>query len=201
MTLKLATTLDGQIAAADHTSKWITGGAAREDTHQLRSESDVVIVGAGTVIEDNPSLDVRLEGYAGRQPRPVIVAGARPLPERATLFARDPLVYTPGDGVGAGERVVLGDNSAVDLGAMLDDLGGRGYVTAMVEGGATLAAAMLRGGLVDRIVWYLAAKLGVGRGIGAFAGSFRTLADAVPTEFESVSRIGEDIKIEAKVGS
>ena len=169
--------------------------------NQLRSESDVVIVGAGTVIDDDPSLDVRLEGYAGRQPRPVIVAGDRPLPEGATLFTRDPLIYTPGVAVGAGERVVLGANSVVDLGAMLDDLGSRGYVTAMVEGGATLAAAMLRGGHVDRAVWYLAPKLGVGRGIGAFAGSFRTLADAVPAEFESVSRVGEDIKIEAKVGN
>ncbi|MDJ0663661.1 MAG: bifunctional diaminohydroxyphosphoribosylaminopyrimidine deaminase/5-amino-6-(5-phosphoribosylamino)uracil reductase RibD [Acidimicrobiia bacterium] len=201
VTLKLATTLDGQIAAADRTSRWITGGEAREDTHRIRSESDVVIVGAGTVIDDDPSLDVRLEGYVGRQPRPVIVAGGRPLPERATLFTRDPLVYAPGDGVGSGQRVVLGDNSAVDLGAMMDDLGSRGYLTAMVEGGATLAAAMLRGGHVDRIVWYLAPKLGVGSGIGAFTGTFRTLAEAVPTEFESVSRLGEDIKIEAKVGS
>ena len=189
VTLKLASTLDGQIAAADRTSKWITGAEAREDTHRLRSEADVVIVGAGTVIDDDPGLDVRLDGYSGRQPRPVVVAGERSLPADATVMTRDPLVYSPDSG------------SMVDLDAMLEDLGRRGYVTAMVEGGATLASALVRGRHVDRVVWYLAPKLGVGSGLGAFAGVFGTLTDAIPTEFESVSRVGSDIKIEAKVGS
>jgi len=199
VTLKLATTLDGQIAAADRTSKWITGAAAREDTHQIRAESDVVIVGAGTVIDDDPLLDVRLDGYSGRQPRPVVVAGRRPLPTDAALFSRDALVYAPKERGGPGESVVVG-NGTVDLGAMLDDLGQRGYVTAMVEGGATLASELVRAGYVDRIVWYLASKLGVGGGLGAFAGVFKTISAAVPITFLSVSRLGGDIKIEAKVG-
>ena len=201
VTLKMATTLDGQIAAADRTSKWITGEDARLDGHRLRAESDVIIVGAGTVIDDDPSLDVRLDGYRGRHPRPVIVAGSRPLDQSATLFDRDPIVYAARQTAGDSEVVVLPEGQGVDLTAMIDDLGGRGYATALVEGGATLAAALIRSGLVDRIVVYLAAKLGLGTGIPVFSGEFATITDALPVEFGSVERIGSDLRVEVKLGS
>ena len=201
VTLKLATTLDGQIAAADRTSKWITGPEARRHGHVLRSEADVVIVGAGTVLDDDPRLDVRLDGYHGPQPRPVIVAGERGLPEGAALFDRDALVYSSRDLNGPGENVNVGGDRYVDLDAMIADLGKRGYVSAMVEGGARLASRLVRGGHVDRIVWHLAAKLAVGSGLGAFDGVFRTITEATPIAVESVSMIGDDIKVEAKVGS
>jgi diaminohydroxyphosphoribosylaminopyrimidine deaminase/5-amino-6-(5-phosphoribosylamino)uracil reductase len=201
VTLKLATTLDGQIAAADRTSKWITGSEAREDAHRLRSEADVVVVGAGTVIDDDPRLDVRLVGYDGPQPRPVIVAGRRQLPETAAVFSRDALVYSGTQLGGPGELVTVGGRDSVDLGAMLDDLGDRGYLSVMVEGGAALASGLVRGGHVDRIVWYLASKLAVGGGLGAFAGVFGTINEATRVAFHSVSMLGDDVKIEAKVGN
>lgn len=200
VTLKLATTLDGQIAAADRSSKWLTGEQARRDVHMLRSEADVVIVGAGTLIDDDPLLDVRLDGYSGRQPRPVIVAGSRPIPPDASLASRDPLVYTPRSTDIGGEHVIAGDGSRVDIGAMLEDLGGRGYVSALVEGGSRLARSLIDGGHVDRMVLYLAGKLGLGTGVPVFSGVFATLADAVEIEVESVALIGNDIRVEIKVG-
>ena len=201
VTLKLATTLDGYIAAADRTSQWITGQAARADGHRMRAESDVVMIGAGTLHDDNPRLDVRSDGFAGRQPRPVVIAGQRPLPATAHLYDREPLIYTCGEQQVPGEHVLLPAGDQVDLAAVLKDLGARGIVTVLAEGGAGLATGLVRGGHVDRIVLYLAAKLGVGRGLAAFAGSFATLSDAMPVTIDSVTRIGDDLKLELEVGS
>ncbi len=190
ITLKLASTLDGQIAAADHTSRWITGDEARRDAHRLRAESDVVIVGAGTVIEDDPQLDVRLSQYEGRQPRPVVVAGKRPIPSMARVMGHDPLVYIPEPG-----------HDRVDVAAMVSDLGARGYVSALVEGGAGVAASMIRGGHADRLVIYLAGKLGLGTGVPLFSGVFANIDDALDVAIESVTRLGSDLRIDAKVGN
>ena len=95
VTLKFASTLDGQAAAADRTSQWITGPEAREDAHRLRAEADAIVIGAGTLRSDNPRLDVRIDGYAGRQPRPVIIAGSSPLPDNAVVYERDPMLFIP----------------------------------------------------------------------------------------------------------
>src|SRR5690606_25984706 len=86
-TLKQATTLDGQTAAADGTSQWITGADARDDAHRLRARHDAIMVGAGTLRRDDPHLDVRLDGYRGPQPVPVVVAGASVLPSEARLWS------------------------------------------------------------------------------------------------------------------
>ncbi|MCP3996162.1 MAG: bifunctional diaminohydroxyphosphoribosylaminopyrimidine deaminase/5-amino-6-(5-phosphoribosylamino)uracil reductase RibD [bacterium] len=201
ITLKLATTLDGMIAAADRTSKWITGEEARIDGHRLRRDSDVVIVGAGTLIDDDPRLDVRLDGYSGKQPRPVVIAGTRPLDPAAAIFSRDPLVYTSRPLDLTAEQVVVAGSDHVDVEAVLDDLGTRGYVSALVEGGATLAGNLVRNGLVDRIVFYLAAKLGAGRGLGAFGGEFATIGEAVPVSIDEVTRVGDDLRVETWIGS
>jgi diaminohydroxyphosphoribosylaminopyrimidine deaminase / 5-amino-6-(5-phosphoribosylamino)uracil reductase len=200
VTLKLATTLDGQIAAADRTSRWITGEEARRDGHLLRSESDVIIVGAGTVIDDDPSLDVRIDGYRGRHPRPVVIGGSRRLPSAARLLGRDPIVYVPRYSGIVDDEVVVPLGDQVDLEAVISDLGARGYVTALVEGGARLAASVIREGHVDRLVLYLAGKLGLGTGVPVFSGVFSTLADAVEVDVEAFTRMGNDLKIEAKVG-
>jgi diaminohydroxyphosphoribosylaminopyrimidine deaminase/5-amino-6-(5-phosphoribosylamino)uracil reductase len=183
VTLKMASTLDGQAAALDGTSQWITQEAARDDVHRLRSEQDAIIVGSGTVIADNPALTVRTAGYSGRQPLPVVVAGRRPIPEDARILTANPLVYE--------------SNTRVDLEALIDDLGDRGMVSVMVEGGPTLARSFVEGRLVDEIVWYLGASLGVGHGLGALSGEFATITDAVPITFDTVQRIGTDIKITA----
>ncbi len=153
VTLKLAATLDGQAAAADGSSRWITGEAARADAHRLRAEVDGVVVGSGTVRIDDPRLDVRLAGYTGRQPRPIVIAGSQPLPQSAHLWDRDPLIIRPAEG------------GRVDLAIALGEMGEAGLLSVLVEGGPTLAGAFLASGLVDRGVLYLAGKLagGVGR--------------------------------------
>jgi diaminohydroxyphosphoribosylaminopyrimidine deaminase/5-amino-6-(5-phosphoribosylamino)uracil reductase len=140
--LKLAATLDGRTAAPDGTSQWITGEAARADAHRLRARSDAVLVGAGTVRADDPSLTVRLPGddpdhrSPGDQPLRVVLGRA---PEGAAVL---PALEVVGD-----------------LEAVLDDLGARGVVQLLVEGGATVAHAFHAAGLVDRYVLYLAPAL------------------------------------------
>lgn len=193
MTLKLAATLDGQTAAADGTSQWITGEEARLDAHRLRAASDAVLIGAGTLRHDDPSLDVRIPGHTGPQPRPVVIAGARPLPATARLYRREPLVYRLG-GIApmpAGLEVV----DAADLPAVVKDLGARMVVDVLVEGGATLARSLLVAGLVDRIVLYLAGRLAGGVGRPLFDGSFATLTDVTEVTIDEVLPVGNDIRI------
>jgi diaminohydroxyphosphoribosylaminopyrimidine deaminase/5-amino-6-(5-phosphoribosylamino)uracil reductase len=93
----------------------------------------------------------------------------------------------------------VGDAGQVDLKTVLDDLGGRGVLDLLVEGGPTLAASFLAAGLVDRIVWYLGPLLGGGPGRAALAGDFPTLATGVPLRFLDVARVGDDIRIIAEV--
>ncbi len=140
--LKMAATLDGGTAAQDGTSQWITGPAARTDAHRLRARSDAVLVGAGTVRADDPALTVRLspdDPYfrsPAQQPIRVVLGKA---PTGAAVW---PVLELRGD-----------------LGQVLDDLGSRGIVQVLVEGGATVAHAFHRSGLVDRYVLYLAPAL------------------------------------------
>jgi diaminohydroxyphosphoribosylaminopyrimidine deaminase/5-amino-6-(5-phosphoribosylamino)uracil reductase len=200
VTVKTAMTLDGQTAAADGTSRWITGPEARRDGHRLRAAADAVVIGAGTLRADDPRLDVRVEGFTGPQPRPIVVAGTRALPASAALYDRRPLIYTPAPGVLPGaEEVALAGTDGVDLPAMMKDLGARGIVDLLVEGGATLSGALLAAGLVDRIVAYLAAKVAGGAGRGVFAGAFATLNDAVDIVITELTPLGSDLKIVADV--
>ncbi|HEY5727854.1 MAG TPA: bifunctional diaminohydroxyphosphoribosylaminopyrimidine deaminase/5-amino-6-(5-phosphoribosylamino)uracil reductase RibD [Acidimicrobiia bacterium] len=196
VTLKLAATLDGQTAAADGTSRWITGEEARADAHRLRAASDAVMVGAGTLRTDDPSLDVRLPGFTGDQPRPVVVAGDRPLPAARALYARDPLVYRLGRAAspGAVETVEI-----PDLDAVVKDLGARMVVDLLAEGGPTLARSLLHAGLVDRFVLYLAGRFAGGVGRPMFDGVFGTLGDIVGAQVDAVTRLGDDIRVTGTV--
>ena len=182
-TLKIASTLDGNVAAQDGSSRWITGTAAREDVHRLRGEHDAVMVGAGTALVDDPELSVRLESWSGPQPRPVVVAGSRQLPSDLRVFDRDPLVYRSDDGV--------------DLDATLQDLPNHGILSVLVEGGPTLAASLVGEDLVDELVWYVAGALGAGSGIGPFPGGFETISDLRRLTITDVTRIGDDVRITA----
>lgn len=202
VTLKAALTLDGQVAAADGTSQWITSVEARLDGHRLRAEADAVMVGAGTVFADDPRLTVRTEGYEGPQPLPVVVAGRRPLPADAAVFSRPAIVFAPAPQELPGE-VILAPAAAgtkVDLARALDALGGRGIVDLLVEGGSTLAAAFLAERLIDRGVFYVGASLGGGTGLPVFGGVFASLGDARSVEITRVQRVGPDIKIEFEMG-
>src|SRR5205807_5327830 len=134
LVLKLAASVDGRTAAPDGSSEWITGDEARTDAHRLRAESDAIIVGAGTVRADDPSLTVR--HVEGRDPLRVVLGKAP-----------------------AGAKVNPALELDGDLGEVLTELGRRGVVQAMVEGGATVAGAFHRAGLVDRYVLYVAPVL------------------------------------------
>lgn len=196
VTLKSALTLDGQIAAIDGTSQWITSPEARRDAHLLRAGVDAVVVGAGTVLADDPQLTVRIDGHDGYQPLPVVVAGARPLPETSQLWNREALVYAPRSNPIPAEVVEMPGRDGVDLGKMLADLGARGHLDLLVEGGPTLAGSLLRDGLVDRGVFYIGAVLAGGTGRPAIRGIWSTLDDGHVVDVLSVERIGPDIRIE-----
>jgi diaminohydroxyphosphoribosylaminopyrimidine deaminase/5-amino-6-(5-phosphoribosylamino)uracil reductase len=171
--LKLAATLDGRTAAPDGTSQWITGEPARRDAHRLRAESDAVIVGAGTVRADDPALTVR--HVEGRDPLRVVLGRA---PETARVH---PALEMEGD-----------------LTSVLDELGRQGVVQAMVEGGATVAAAFHRAGLVDRYVVYVAPALfGGDDARGLFTGpGAATIDDLWRGRLVAVDRVGPDLRLE-----
>ena len=179
--LKLAATLDGRIAGPDGSSRWITGEAARADAHRLRAESDAVIVGAGTVRADDPLLTVR------------DVPGS--VPERNS--GRDPLRVVLGKAP-EGARVHPALELTGDLEDVLDELGRRGVLQAMVEGGATVAGEFHRAGLVDRYVLYLAPALfGGDDARPLFAGpGAPTIADVWRGRIVSVQRLCDDLRVE-----
>lgn len=171
--LKLAASLDGRTAAPDGTSRWITGDAARADAHRLRAESDAVLVGAGTVRADDPELTVR--HVAGRDPLRVVLGRA---PEGARIH---PCLEVEGD-----------------LGDVLDDLGRRDVLQVLVEGGATVAGAFHRAGLVDAYVVYLAPVLfGGDDAPGLFSGAgAATMSDVWRGRITRVTRLGDDIRVD-----
>ena len=173
LVLKLAASADGRTAAPDGSSQWITGEEARTDAHRLRAESDAVIVGAGTVRADDPSLTVR--HVEGQDPLRVVLGKA---PADAKV---QPAVELEGD-----------------LDDVLDELGRRGVLQAVVEGGATVAGAFHRAGLVDRYVIYLAPALfggDDGRPLFADPGA-QTIADVWRGRITNVERLGADLKLE-----
>jgi diaminohydroxyphosphoribosylaminopyrimidine deaminase / 5-amino-6-(5-phosphoribosylamino)uracil reductase len=197
VTLKHASTLDGQIAAADGTSQWITGETARTDAHRLRATHDAVLVGAGTVRADDPRLDVRLAGYEGPQPRAVVVAGSRPLPSDLFVWQRDPIVLASDEVDLPGFEVIhAGTGGVVDFRRGLRSLAERGILSVLVEGGAGVSAALWNADLIDRGVQYIGAKLAGGTGRGAFDRVFPTLASAIDVELTSVVNLGGDLRID-----
>lgn len=167
VTVKLALTLDGRAAAADGTSRWITGEAARQEVHDLRATCDTVLVGTGTARADDPSLTARRSDGSlhSRQPvRAVMGTGTFP-----PLPSPD----------GAGEAITL---RTQDPSAALADLFARGLRHVLLEGGPTLAAAFLRAGLVDELIVHLAPTLlGAGRSATGDLG-ISTLTDRLDLE-------------------
>jgi diaminohydroxyphosphoribosylaminopyrimidine deaminase / 5-amino-6-(5-phosphoribosylamino)uracil reductase len=183
VTWKVASTLDGRSAAADGSSQWITGDAARADVHALRATRDAVLVGTGTVLADDPRLTVRVPGgrLAPEQPLRVVM-GQRALPVGARLHDAP------------GEVLHLTTHDPKEA---LDRLWHHGIRDVWLEGGATLAAAFLRAGLVDDVYVYVApALLGSGRPAVADLG-IATVADVRRLDLVDVTVVGGDVRIHA----
>ena len=194
-------TLDGQLAAADGTSQWISSPEARQDAHRLRSQVDAVMIGAGTLRADDPRLTVRLPSESGQgveQPVPVIVAGSGPLPAGAQLFRRDPVVLAPRELDLPGRLIVAPDSRGdrVDLANGLDRLGPLGIATIMLEGGAGLFRSFLDAGLIDRAVFYYGPLLAGGAGLPLARGSWDTLEDASRGRITSARPLGGSIRLD-----
>jgi diaminohydroxyphosphoribosylaminopyrimidine deaminase / 5-amino-6-(5-phosphoribosylamino)uracil reductase len=184
VTWKFAATLDGRVAASDATSRWISSAPSRADVHLLRAAVDAILVGSGTVLADDPQLTVR-EGdrLAEHQPLRVVLDRRHRVPQSARVL--DP----------AAETVVL--DTAVPQFA-LKALYDRGVRHLLLEGGPTLAGAFVEARCVDEVVAYLAPML-LGSGPVALADAgIGTLADAAMLDVESVSRLGEDVKLVAR---
>ena len=192
---KVATTLDGKVAAPDGTSRWITSPEARRDVHRLRAECDTVVAGAGTVAADDPQLTVRDE-----QGRPVADQPLRVVVDthgRTSPGARVHDHAAP-TWVATAAELGKGADGRVDLSVLLAELWRRDRRLVLLEGGPTLAGAFLRAGLVDRVVAYLAPTL-LGDGLAPLAGTgVTTLGDAVPLDITDVTRVGPDVRVTAR---
>jgi diaminohydroxyphosphoribosylaminopyrimidine deaminase / 5-amino-6-(5-phosphoribosylamino)uracil reductase len=184
VTWKFAATLDGRVAAADYTSQWISSPASRADAHRLRDLVDAVLVGSGTVLTDDPHLTVRTgDLLADHQPLRVVLDRRHRVPDDAQVLDA------------AAETVVL--DTAVPQFAM-KALYDRGVRHVLLEGGPTLAGAFVEARCVDEVIAYLAPTL-LGGGPAALGDAgIGTLADGVRLEIESVSRLGDDIKVVAR---
>ncbi len=201
VTVKWAQSLDGRAAAADGTSQWITGPAARADVHRRRSEADAIVVGTGTLLADDPSLTARRDDGSlyERQPVPIVL-GARAIPEDAAIRRHPhPVLHRDGGNLFA-EHPGTAESDSV-----LAELRARGIQRVFVEGGPTIASAFLRAGLVDEIVAYLAPTL-IGAGPDgtdrpALGGlGVATIAEQRRLHVASIDRLGDDLRIVAHPG-
>ncbi|HMN93011.1 MAG TPA: bifunctional diaminohydroxyphosphoribosylaminopyrimidine deaminase/5-amino-6-(5-phosphoribosylamino)uracil reductase RibD [Hydrogenophaga sp.] len=211
--MKLAASLDGVTALPHGESQWITGEAARADGHAWRARACAVLTGIGTVLEDDPMLDVRLQP-ATRQPHLVIVDSQLQSPPTARLFGpaahglpRKVWIYCAQDrpaeraaleALGARVRCLPGPGGKVDLAALLQDLARHEVNELHLEAGHKLNGSFLREGLVDECLLYLAPTLlGQGAGLSSF-GPLATLADGLALRYVSVDRVGDDLRILAR---
>ena len=213
--LKTAASLDGTTALSNGSSQWITASAARADGHAWRARACAVLTGIGTVLQDDPLLDVRLV-ETPRQPHLVIVDSRLETPETAKLFgpgtARKVLIYCAREDTtrrtaleAKGATVIhmpgtrAGTEHRVDLAGMMVDLGKREINELHVEAGHRLHGSLLGEGLVDELLTYLAPKLlGPGLGIAAIA-PLTSLQDATELQFKSVDMVGNDLRIVARL--
>jgi len=209
VTLKLATSLDGHIATSGGESRWITGPQARERGHALRVAHDAIMVGTATVVADDPQLTCRLPGLGQRSPVRVVLDRQLRIPRSAAVIAdarQTPTWILTLRSADAARRTALlaagatlidvdpDSNERIDLVAALAALGERGVTRLLIEGGARLAAALLRARLVDRLVWFHAPLLIGGDGIPAVAAlGLDRLGDAPGFERLSVAGVGDDL--------
>jgi len=209
-TLKLAMTLDGRIATASGDSKWISSPESRELVHRWRAQSDAVMVGAGTVIRDDPRLNCRIEG--GRDPIRVVIDGKLRTSNAAKVYhlrssAKTILVTSSTNALRArrsyeSERVEViaaGDQQNVSLKALMGTFAQRGWSRVLIEGGANLAATALAAEVVDRVAFFVAPKI-VGGGVSAVEGlRISSMKRAIAVKNLTGSRLETDWLLEAEL--
>ena len=180
---KVATTLDGYIAASDGTSQWISSEQSRADVQVLRSQSDAILVGTGTALADNPTLQPRIAGAS----TPLrVVMGERDIPEDFNLHQ------------GESETIFL---KSRDVSALIDTLADKAVNQVLVEAGPTLGTALLKAGVIDEIVIYQApVLLGAGKSWVADLG-ISTMKDGMSLTQISTEQIGPDLKSRYRVGA
>jgi diaminohydroxyphosphoribosylaminopyrimidine deaminase/5-amino-6-(5-phosphoribosylamino)uracil reductase len=180
---KVATTLDGYIAASDGTSQWISSEESRADVQLLRSQSDAILVGTGTALADNPTLYPRIKGA----PTPLrVVMGEREIPNDFNLHQ------------GEGETIFLKSH---DVNALIQTLADKPVNQVLVEAGPTLGTALLKAGVIDEILIYQApVLLGAGKTWVADLG-IQTIKDGLALTQISTEQIGPDLKTRYRVGA
>jgi diaminohydroxyphosphoribosylaminopyrimidine deaminase/5-amino-6-(5-phosphoribosylamino)uracil reductase len=213
VTLKMAATLDGKVAARDGSSRWITGEAARADVHRLRAGADAILIGAGTALADDPSLTVREASYAGLPVPRVLVDARGRVPATGRVFddSAPTLVATTErsdperreEWLRAGAEVLVLDESGegVALEELFSTLGKRDVQAALLEGGPTLAWSAVAGGLVHKLVLYFAPVLVGGSAAPGILGGegFASIGSVEHVRIDGIGRVGDDIKVEAHV--
>lgn len=207
--LKVAASMDGQTALANGQSKWITGEEARHDVQHWRARSSALVTGIGTLLDDDPGLNQRLD-EGQRQPARVVLdsrlrtppsARTLALPGQVLLFCAS-LDRAPAlEAAGATVELIPAGPGGLDLGAVMDRLGQLEMNEVLVEAGATLAGSFVRAGLVDEMIVYLAPCLMGDQGRGMFAlGELTALSDRVQLRILDVERIGEDLRLILRPG-
>lgn len=207
--MKLAASLDGKTALPNGQSQWITGDAARADGHAWRARACAVLTGIGTVLQDRPRLNVRAVDTP-RQPTLVVIDSHLQTPPDAPLFdaPRPVWIYTTSPDAarqralqarGATAIELPHDSGKLDLAAVLGDLAQREINEVHVEAGHKLNGSLLRAGLVDELLVYLAPKL-LGQGLDMSNwGPLTELSQALALEFKSTALLGADLRILARV--
>lgn len=206
---KIAVSADGRTALANGMSKWITGEAARLDVQHWRARSCAVLTGIDTILEDDARLNVR-DVATERQPLRVVLdsrlrtpLAARLLQEKNALIycaVRYPEMITALEKAGAAVCVLPDKSGQVDMTAMLRDLAQRGCNELLLEAGSTLNGAMLRAGLVDELLLYMAPQLLGDRARGmAQLGELTALDQRIKLKWQDVRQVGDDLRIIAKV--
>ena len=207
---KLAMSLDGRTAMASGESKWITAAAARADVQHLRAKSAAILTGVGTVLADDPSMTLRLDGVT-TQPLRVVVDSNLSMPTNAKMLkeqGQTVLMTCSADeqaaqalkDAGADIHMMPYCNTRVDLKSVLQQLSDMQINDVLLEAGATLSGAMLQAGLIDELIIYMAPVLmgNDARGLFALPG-LESMQDKIELEIIEQRMVGQDIRLTAKV--
>ncbi len=191
--VKVAQSLDGKIATRTGDSKWISGDKARDFVHKLRSEHDAVMVGAGTVLKDDPLLTARIKGKRVKQPLRIILAGKARIPDKARIFNSK-----------GGEVVIAATkkkDGRVDIKALLKELAKKQITSVLIEGGGETVASALEAGVVDKVYFFIAPKIIGGRKAttSVEGEGVEKAGKAIRLKRMSFRKIGDDLLIEGYV--